>query len=305
VLNLLIKKDQNTGESLMKLYHGLNYAPEYYDFSICKRVLVPFNLIYRKKIKQSYLLTLKNNVEELIIDSGAAYYFLNSDKKYPPDYLESYLSFLIKFKPTFAFALDFCFEREKFRTRKMLEENFFSQEQIILLARENGFQDVFPVVQGWDRDSYILSAKNVKLLMEKYSLRLFGIGSICRAPKNRIKEVLSWIKTVLDLGRAHGFGQTQRTISILKKFGLYSLDTSNAVSNAGYNIYCDPFGNWFYSLSGKQGKNKHRLEYKTFESRKAWYNYLFKLNVESLEMAVSGIPDGWVHPITNQKQLFI
>ena len=279
-------------------FHGVNNSPKYFPFEQCSRVLIPGNLLIEGKIKVEYVKYLQELGIEIMIDSGAANYYLNSSKGYPDDYLENYLFILEHIRPKYAFALDFCFERKKYRLLKKLEANFASQFESIVMARTRGIE-LLPVVQGWDRESYILSAREVANI--RYDRQLFGIGSICRAEKEYIDQVFNWIKSVLPLKYAHGFGQTQRTIPLLKKHRLASVDTSNATSNAGNSVYCDPFGSWFYSPKSKQGKQKHCWTKKEFKTNKEFYSFLFTLNREALDYASREVPADWIHPLHNNR----
>ena len=280
----------------IECWHGINHSPKYYPFEECKKVLIPFNLIFEKKVSINYVQALKTKGIKIMVDSGAANYYLNSTKEYPEGYLQEYLAFLEKVQPEFAFALDFCFEKRKFRNHKKLVENFHSQRNSIMLARSRGIT-LRPVVQGWNRESYQESAREVKKLLELFGIDRFGIGSICRAKEQYIINVLRWTGDYLNLIFAHGFGQTQRTIPILRMFALASLDTSNAASNAGNHCYNDPYGNWFVSPNSKQSNKRHGWTATQFNSRKEFYQFLFRLNRESLDFACNKVPFDWIHPV--------
>jgi len=274
----------------LKVYHGLNHSPTYYDFHTCKNVLVPGNLLIDGSISIDYLEKLKYFIDELIVDSGAAAYYLNSDQGYPEGYLEKYLHFIDDIKPDFGFALDYCFENPDFQNKAKLLENCYKQHETILYARAKKISvPIYPVIQGWDQESYQLCAREISYYMKKYHLQRFGIGSICRALPERVRDVLSWLEQVIDLSLAHAFGQTQRTMPILKEFNICSLDTANAASNAGRLLYVDPNGINYYAQKSNQGSRKHDLEQQqSFASNREKYNYFFKLNKESLESAAQG-----------------
>ncbi|MBD3189454.1 MAG: hypothetical protein GF308_02370 [Candidatus Heimdallarchaeota archaeon] len=293
------ERDYRKYYPVIEVFHGVNNSPKYYGFHLyCEKVLVPFNLVFEGKIKTDYVHFLKEQKIEIIVDSGAAAYYLNSERGYPADYLLAYLSFLEEVKPCFAFALDSCFEKEQFRTWSCLQENFERQERTIEKVLAAGLKTpIYPVVQGWGYFSYTDSAREVRRLLKNYSLKRFGIGSICRGKAKRVKKVLSWVNTILPLDQAHAFGQTQRTAAILKEFEVGSLDSSNAAGNAGRICYCDPKGTWYYSRKSQQGKRKHDLD-TGFQTPREKYNHLFKMNVESLELACyNEIPDWWIHPV--------
>ena len=290
------------------VFHGINSAPKYYPFEITNRILIPFNLIFEGKVSLDWITNLKQKRPDLklMIDSGAARYFLNTHTGYPKNYLPNYLSFLNAVGAKFAFALDFCFEYEPFRNFAMLKQNFNSQYLSISKANELGVE-LYPVIQGWNRESYLESAKKIKTFIKEFDLNFFGVGSVCRATKNKIIKVLSVISKEVDLSSAHAFGQTQRTMPILKRFGFKSLDTSNASSNAGFRCYCDPFGTWFYGLNSPMSP-KHFLERKFVlpSERKLFYEFLFKLNYESLELAsMPSVPSDWVHPVRKTLDKFL
>ena len=294
---------------VMDMFHGINHSPTYYNFELhCKKILIPFNLVYDKKVKIDYVLNLKKLGIEIIIDSGAAAYHIDAEKKrkkekqvgYPDGYLEEYLDFLEKVKPSFAFALDTCFESKEFRTIPKFIDNLIRQEETINRAKERGIKTpIYMVVQGWNRASYFYSARFTQAMMNKHNLTRYGIGSICQAPPVVVREVLTWIEEVLDLSQSHAFGQTQRTAIILKEFNVGSLDSANATSNAGRISYCDPLGTWFYSKNSNQGSRKHDLIDGIAITREK-YNYMFLLGVESLDLSCyNEIPHWWVHPVEN------
>jgi len=309
---------------LMDIYHGVNNSPKTYQFEIhCKRVLIPFNLIWstRTGYKESWVEYVKKLYEhgvEVILDSGAAAFHINAAKKraagkqvgYPEGYLKAYLNFIKVVEPyiTFAFALDTCYESEEFQNIPDFIANLIRQEKTIIEAKDRGIKiPIYPVVQGWNRTSYRYSARFTQALMNKYDLNRFGIGSVCRAkayPTDKGKgpsvyEVMFWLQDVIDLTFAHAFGQTQRTIVILLDFSIKSLDTSNATANAARFSYCDPAGNWFYSQVSNQGSRKHNFE-NGFSLDVELRNFMFYLNVESLELSCyNEIPNLWVHPVEN------
>jgi len=280
----------------IECWHGINHSPSYYPFDECKKVLIPFNLIFEKKVSINYVQALKAKNIKIMVDSGAANYYLNSTKEYPEGYLQEYVSFLEQVQPEFAFALDFCFEKKKYRKREKLYENFQSQRNSIMLARSRGIT-LRPVVQGWNRESYQESALEVKKLLELFRIDRFGIGSICRAKEQHIINVLRWVGDHLNLIFAHGFGQTQRTIPVLRMFRLASLDTSNATSNAGNRCYNDPYGNWFVSHNSRQSNKRHGWTESQFNSKKEFYQFLFRINKEAIEYACDKVPMDWIHPV--------
>ncbi len=293
---------------VVDVYHGVNHSPEYYDFHLyCDKILIPFNLIWQGKIKSDYVHFLKDLNKTIIIDSGAAAFYINAEKKrakrkqveYPEGYLEKYLDFIEDVQPTFAFALDTCFEEKEFQTIPQFARNIIRQKETIEAAQERGLSTkIYPVVQGWERISYRFSARLTGILMKENKLDRFGIGSICQAKRERVREVLSWINPLLDLSQAHAFGQTQRTAVVLKEFGIKSLDSSNGSGNAGRFSYCDPTGTWFYSRKSNQGSRKHNLD-QGFQKQRDKYLYLFFLNVESLDFSCfNQVPDWWEHPVT-------
>ena len=278
----------------IECWHGVNSSPSYYPFEICSRILVPFNLVYEGKIKIEWVKEMQDKDIKIMIDSGAARYYLNTNQGYPKDYLAEYLDFLEELKPDWAFALDFCFENLGFRTNKKLQLNIISQINSMGQARERGLV-LLPVVQGWDKKSYQYSASITNNFLRMYNKKEFGVGSICRAEKKRVGQVLSWICKIIDLNNGHCFGQTQRTIPILRKFGLARVDTSNASGNAGHRCYCDPFGNWFYGQKSPHNPKHYfeKLELPTQE----FYHLLFQLNYESLEHSCDKVPKNWVHRV--------
>ena len=284
----------------IECWHGVNGSPSYFPFEICKRILVPFHLIYQKKVKIEWITNLQEKGIAFMIDSGAAYYYLNTNKEYPENYLKDYLEFLEKIKPNYAFALDFCFESPKYRTEKKLNDNFISQRVSLLTALKKGLI-LLPVVQGWNEESYKESAREVKKLLKLTNQKEFGIGSICRAKKERVKQVLKFIKPILNLEYAHGFGQTQRTIPILKRFKLARVDTSNASGNAANRCYCDPFGKWFYGEKSPTNPKHNFEQLFPIDQSRELYHYLFERNYESLEFSCLKVPRNWIHPVHNNR----
>lgn len=284
----------------IECFHGVNSNPSYYPFELCKRILVPYNLVFEKKIKIDWIQGMKEQGKEIMIDSGAARYYLNSTEGYPRGYLRAYLDFLEQLRPDWAFALDFCFEDKAFQNKDKHRENFETQSHSITEGLKRGLV-LLPVVQGWDLLSYEKSARVVKGILEYQGIQKFGIGSICRASKERVEKVLRWIKPTLNLEYAHGFGQTQRTIPILRKYGLARVDTSNATGNAGRGrCYCDPFGVWFY---GKNSPHKPKHNFERFfdlrkkSEKKKFYHFLFLRNHSAIEAACNGVSDDWIHEI--------
>ncbi len=293
---------------IIDVFHGVNHSPKYFDFHLyCDQILIPFNLVFEGKIKLDYVQFLKELNKTIVIDSGAAAFHIDAEKKrakgkqvgYPEGYLEKYLDFIEEVQPAFAFALDTCFEEKEFQTIPQFARNIIRQKETIEAAQERGLSvKIYPVVQGWERISYSFSARLTEILMKEHKLDRFGIGSICRALSERVYEVLSWIDPILDLSQAHAFGQTQRTAVILKEFGVKSLDSANATSNAGRLSYCDLEGTWFYSRKSKQGSRKHDLD-QGFLINRDKYLYLFFLNVESLDFSCFNmVPDWWEHPVS-------
>lgn len=276
----------------------MNNSPRYYPFEDCEDVLIPGNLLVEKKITVKYVTDLQKLGIEIMIDSGAAHYYLRTTREYPENYLEEYLQVLEKIKPAHAFALDFCFEKKKFRNYKKLKANFESQLESIQVARKRKIE-LYPVVQGWDRDSYVRSAREVANI--RYDRQTFGIGSICTAKLPYIQQVIRWVKGVLPVRYAHAFGQTQRIVKELKKHRFASMDTSNATGNAKSRLYCDPFGKNFYSPGSKQGKRKHCWYEEQFENKKQMYGFFFTLNREALDYASREVPADWIHPLHNNR----
>lgn len=267
-------KAETIAAKTLECWHGVNGSPKYYPFHRLTRVLIPANLLYDGTIPLKYPLYLKSRGVKLMLDSGAARYFLNSDlEKYPINYLTKYLYYVRIIQPDVAWSLDFCFEKPHLQTEAKLLENFESQLVAIEAAKAKGLT-LYPVVNAYDKNSYQQAALWVKDLLEKYQLDRYGIGSICRAKEDRVKEVLEWIGEILPLNLAHGFGQTQRTTKILFEYGLKSLDTSNASSNAGYGLFCNPDGSWVYYPFQDLPKAQRKQT-------------LFTLNAFSLEIACS------------------
>lgn len=258
------------------MYHGLG-SNGWWDKGLknCQNVLLPYNYIFEKQISRRVLSELK--AKKWILDSGGARYFLNNGYPEYPFTIKHYLDNVDLYEPAFFVSMDYPTERYQSWTwiDRTLEKNAVIFDEWVSRSTQSDFM---PVIQGFNKESYLYCAEESADLLR--SVRLFGIGSVCRAKIDKITEILGALKKQVDLSKAHLFGQTIRTLPALHKFGIRSTDTANAVVHAGFKVIRTSDGQLFYSKRSPKRK-KHNLDHLSYVD-------FFEINKRNIEDVASG-----------------
>jgi len=116
------------------------------------------------------------------------------------------------------------------------------------------------VIQGYDTESLIFSAENMKDL----GFDLYGIGSIAKISKHNREEIKTRIKLVKNIvnKRLHVFGVTSIDLmQFFKEIGVYSIDSTTPIKEAIYSgiIYSNPFRR--FKISTKHFRDEWSKKY--------------------------------------------
>lgn len=262
--------------SRIRVYHGFG-SSSWWKKGIkdCSYILLPYNYVLDSKIPEWLLQELQSKT--WILDSGSARYFLNNGYPEFPFAIDSYLDFVDRWQPTIFVSMDYA--TENFQQWHWVDRTIEKNNLIFDMWTTRGMiSDFMPVIQGFSKESYEYCAEESKDLIR--SVRHFGIGSVCRAKIGKITEVLETLNKIVDLSKAHLFGQTIRTLPALHKFGIRSTDTSNASVHASFKAIRDRYGILYYSQRSPK-KNKHYLDHLSYEK-------FFLINKREIEAVASG-----------------
>lgn len=257
----------------MEVYHGLTSETGWkWGLKDCDKILLPYNYIIDKKIPRYILRELAR--KDWILDSGSARYFLNNSYPEYPFSINEYIRFVDEWMPSFFVSLDYA--TEKFPhwdwVDRTIEKNFILFDEWITNELESDF---LPVIQGFSPTSYVYSVGELKGLIS--SVRRFAIGSVCRATPKKLDSILKALTNIVDLSKAHLFGQTISTIPVVKKYNVGFIDTANATTNAAYKVINTMDGKWLFSKKSNR-KQRHNLDHLSYKE----FFEINKTNIESL-----------------------
>lgn len=280
---------------------------DYYMWDLFGVDNVPFDgvLVSRMKLEENknkleYItkygihkfLHLPNNFP--IIGDCGAWGYINQEK--PPFNTEELLEYYLKSGFNFAVSIDHLITPSVYKINDIIKQKRWdiTIEKAIefydFWNNNNNYKKSFipiGVVQGWDKESYLLGLKELLKVGYKY----IGVGGIARTPSNKLLEIIneihSFLKTLTKKPNIHLFGIARPDIlSQLKNLGVTSFDSASFLRRAWLGM-----SNNYFSFDGKQygairipQADRSPRAKKIIEEKKIDFQNLQKLEQECLKL---------------------